>query len=80
MVPLDDILSISPEEGVWELTLEGELPAYLGGTYYLNGPGRFARGDFRYHHWLDGDGLLRALRINGAGSNTVAAMSGPGAM
>lgn len=37
----------------------------LEGTCYWNGPGRFARGDVRYRNWLDGDGLVCALRLGG---------------
>jgi all-trans-8'-apo-beta-carotenal 15,15'-oxygenase len=43
--------------------IEGELPRLARGTWYLNGPGRFAsEGDA---HWLDGDGLIRALTFSG---------------
>lgn len=35
----------------------------LEGTCYWNGPGRFVRGDLRYRNWLDGDGLVCALRL-----------------
>jgi carotenoid cleavage dioxygenase-like enzyme len=45
----------------------GTLPSYVDGTCYLNGPGRFARGSVRYRHWLDGDGLVCALRVSGDG-------------
>jgi len=46
--------------------IEGAIPAFIEGTYYLNGPARFSRGGLNYHHWLDGDGMVCALRINGA--------------
>ncbi len=53
-----------PEERTAEpLRLEGEIPSFLHGTYYLNGPARFSRGDVRYRHWLDGDGMVCALRF-----------------
>lgn len=45
--------------------IEGCLPVFPDGTWYLNGPGRFGRGGFRYAHWLDGDGLVRALTFSG---------------
>ncbi|HEV7892438.1 MAG TPA: carotenoid oxygenase family protein [Pyrinomonadaceae bacterium] len=45
--------------------VEGRLPDYLRGTYYINGPARFERGGFRYRHWLDGDGMVCALRFEG---------------
>lgn len=41
--------------------IEGQLPSFNSGTWYLNGPGRFALGGRPYRHWLDGDGLIRAL-------------------
>jgi len=43
--------------------IEGELPEFLRGTYYLNGPARFSRAGFKYRHWLDGDGMVCALRF-----------------
>jgi carotenoid cleavage dioxygenase-like enzyme len=43
--------------------VRGSLPAYVRGTCYLNGPGRFARGSVRYRHWLDGDGMVCALAV-----------------
>jgi all-trans-8'-apo-beta-carotenal 15,15'-oxygenase len=44
---------------------EGEVPAWLRGTYYVNGPARFRRGDLAYRHWLDGDGLVCSLAFGG---------------
>jgi len=41
----------------------GSLPPALRGVYYVNGPARFGRGGQRYDHWLDGDGMVAALRI-----------------
>lgn len=52
------------------LRVEGKIPAFLRGTYYLNGPARFARGDVRYRHWLDGDGMVVALRFGGDGDES----------
>jgi all-trans-8'-apo-beta-carotenal 15,15'-oxygenase len=42
---------------------EGKVPAWLRGTYYVNGPARFERAGLRYQHWLDGDGMVCALRF-----------------
>ncbi|MFL6197147.1 MAG: carotenoid oxygenase family protein, partial [Thermoanaerobaculia bacterium] len=47
--------------------VEGHIPAFLRGTYYLNGPARFERGGQRYRHWLDGDGMVCALRFDDGG-------------
>ncbi len=43
-----------------DLRIEGQLPAGLKGVYYRNGPGVMARGQERYKHWFDGDGLVQA--------------------
>jgi all-trans-8'-apo-beta-carotenal 15,15'-oxygenase len=49
--------------------IDGELPPGLRGTYYVNGPARFRRGDRVYGHWLDGDGMVGALRLDGDGAH-----------
>jgi all-trans-8'-apo-beta-carotenal 15,15'-oxygenase len=43
--------------------VEGEIPKFVRGTYYLNGPARFGIGDLSYKHWLDGDGMVCALHF-----------------
>ncbi len=43
---------------------EGRIPHFLCGTYYLNGPAKFERDNFRYRHWLDGDGCVCALKFD----------------
>jgi all-trans-8'-apo-beta-carotenal 15,15'-oxygenase len=47
--------------------VDGHVPPYVRGTALLNGPGRFSRAGLQYRHWLDGDGLLAALRFDGGG-------------
>jgi all-trans-8'-apo-beta-carotenal 15,15'-oxygenase len=42
---------------------DGAVPPHVRGTYYLNGPARFARNGTRYRHWLDGDGRVCAVRF-----------------
>jgi all-trans-8'-apo-beta-carotenal 15,15'-oxygenase len=70
---LERAFSAVPAERTAEpLALTGEIPASLRGTYYLNGPARFARGDVRYRHWLDGDGMVCALRFGGGGARLTA--------
>jgi all-trans-8'-apo-beta-carotenal 15,15'-oxygenase len=44
--------------------ISGRIPETLRGTHYVNGPARFRRGDFQYKHWLDGDGMICALRFS----------------
>ena len=45
----------------------GHVPAWLRGCYYVNGPARFERAGRRYQHWLDGDGMVCALRFTARG-------------
>jgi carotenoid cleavage dioxygenase-like enzyme len=42
----------------------GEVPDFVRGRYYLNGPARFGWDDFSYRHWLDGDGMILSLDFN----------------
>jgi carotenoid cleavage dioxygenase-like enzyme len=42
---------------------DGEIPAWLAGWWYINGPARFERAGLRYRHWLDGDGMVCAIRF-----------------
>jgi carotenoid cleavage dioxygenase-like enzyme len=70
---LERAFATVPEERSAEaLRLEGDIPSLLRGTYYLNGPARFARGDVRYRHWLDGDGMVCALRFSDEGAHLTA--------
>jgi all-trans-8'-apo-beta-carotenal 15,15'-oxygenase len=39
------------------------LPDFFKGTYYFNGPARFASKDLSYKHWLDGDGMVSVIRF-----------------
>jgi all-trans-8'-apo-beta-carotenal 15,15'-oxygenase len=43
--------------------IDGRIPDFVRGSYYVNGPGRFRRGEQRYGHWLDGDGMVAALHF-----------------
>ena len=64
---IERAFSFTPREQSYAVEeIDGEVPAHVRGTYYLNGPARFSRGGFRYRHWLDGDGMVCALRF-GAG-------------
>lgn len=42
----------------------GEVPDFVRGTYYLNGPAQFGMNNLRYRHWLDGDGMISRLRFD----------------
>lgn len=61
---LERAFDFVPEEGSYAVeAIEGDLPAWLRGVYYVNGPARFRRGDVAYRHWLDGDGFVGSLRF-----------------
>ncbi|HEU4388553.1 MAG TPA: carotenoid oxygenase family protein [Blastocatellia bacterium] len=47
--------------------IEGRAPAFLRGTYFLNGPARFEYNGFKYRHWPDGDGMVCALCLDHEG-------------
>ena len=61
---IERAFSIAPCERSYVVEdIKGEVPEFVRGTYYLNGPARFSRGDFRYNHWLDGDGMVCSLHF-----------------
>jgi all-trans-8'-apo-beta-carotenal 15,15'-oxygenase len=63
---IERAFSFTPSEQSYVVdNVEGEVPDYVLGTYYLNGPARFSRGGLNYRHWLDGDGMVCALRFAG---------------
>lgn len=65
---LERLFAFVPEERSYTVReVRGRLPEWLAGTCYWNGPGRFERGAQRYRHWLDGDGMVTALRFAGGG-------------
>ncbi len=63
---LERAFALEPNERAYEIeAIEGEVPEFVSGVYYLAGPGRFRRGDFSYRHWLDGDGMVCRLAFDG---------------
>src|SRR5205085_10935171 len=61
---IERAFSFTPREQSYAVEdVVGEVPGFVRGTYYLNGPARFSRGSFSYRHWLDGDGMVCALRF-----------------
>ena len=48
------------------LSIEGKLPADLRGRFYRNGPANFERGNERYQHWFDGDGMVQQFTFTGS--------------
>jgi all-trans-8'-apo-beta-carotenal 15,15'-oxygenase len=52
-------------ESCYEISgISGRVPAWIRGTWYVNGPARFERAGTRYKHWLDGDGMVCALNFD----------------
>lgn len=64
---LENLFLFDAKEDAYEIAPVGKIPEWLRGSYYVNGPARFHRGDFRYRHWLDGDGMVCALHFGGSG-------------
>src|SRR6266446_2398324 len=65
---IERAFALEPREQCYVIeNIEGEIPDFVRGTYYLNGPARFSRGGFSYRHWLDGDGMVCALRFEDGG-------------
>lgn len=46
-----------------QLKIEGKLPVDLQGMFVKNGPARHERGDIRYQHLFEGDGMLQQFVI-----------------
>ncbi len=65
---LERVFDFIPQEDSYLVEdIEGRLPSFLEGTYYVNGPGRFSRGGLKYRHWLDGDGMVCSLKFDSGG-------------
>jgi all-trans-8'-apo-beta-carotenal 15,15'-oxygenase len=61
---IEHAFSLEPREQSYSVSeIEGRIPTFIRGSYYLNGPARFGWEDFYYRHWLDGDGMVCALRF-----------------
>lgn len=61
---IERAFSFLPDEQSYVVEdIDGEIPEFIRGTYYLNGPARFSRAGFNYPNWLDGDGMVCALRF-----------------
>jgi len=61
LAPADHEADVAPR--VMRL-VHGRAPADLTGTLFRNGPGKFRRPGGSATHWFDGDGLMRAFRID----------------
>lgn len=61
---IEHAFSLEPRELSYTVDqIEGHVPTFIRGTYYLNGPARFELSGLQYRHWLDGDGMVCALRF-----------------
>jgi all-trans-8'-apo-beta-carotenal 15,15'-oxygenase len=61
---IEHAFSLEPSEQSYTVDeIEGRVPTSIRGTYYLNGPARFELEGFNYRHWLDGNGMVCALRF-----------------
>ena len=61
---IEHAFSLEPRELSYTIDeIEGRVPTFIRGTYYFNGPARFELAGLRYRHWLDGDGMVCALRF-----------------
>jgi all-trans-8'-apo-beta-carotenal 15,15'-oxygenase len=47
--------------------IDGRVPSWLRGTLFRNGAGRNDLGGHWFPHWFDGDGMISAIRFDGAG-------------
>lgn len=57
-----DLLS---EIEVPQLTVSGDVPAWLAGSLLRNGPAWFSVGGLRYNHWFDGLAMLHRFAFEG---------------
>ena len=65
---LDRVFFFDATEGSYEITgIQGKIPGWLRGSYYVNGPARFERAGRRCKNWLDGDGMICALSFTEEG-------------
>jgi len=46
-----------------DLKIEGKLPNDIEGFFYRNGPAKHERGDIRYKHLFEGDGMLQSFQF-----------------
>lgn len=45
----------------------GKIPQQLRGCFYRNGPAKHHRGEVRYRHWFDGDGMVQKFTLSDKG-------------
>ncbi len=55
--------STGQEVSIDQLPLKGNIPSWLKGVLYRNGPGTFNVGEHKYRHWFDGLAMLHRFAI-----------------
>jgi all-trans-8'-apo-beta-carotenal 15,15'-oxygenase len=65
---IEKMFSLRPSESSYLIhDIEGQVPSFIAGRYYLNGPALFSQSGLEYRHWLDGDGMVYSLRFEEQG-------------
>lgn len=49
------------------MTVQGRIPDACLGTVYRNGPALYERGQQRYQHWFDPDGMVQSYHLSKSG-------------
>lgn len=60
----NSFVNVPDSYGPTRVNFSDPLPEGLRGTLYRNGPARMSRGDTRYNHWFDGDGMVHAFSLH----------------
>ena len=55
--------SLTSEVEEFALPVTGDLPAWLSGALFRNGPARFEGGEIPFRHWFDGQAMLHRFAI-----------------
>ena len=61
---LPGFTTLNKELSYDNLEVQGTIPAWLGGTLFRCGPGKFEIGTHKIKHWFDGFGLLHRFTFN----------------
>ncbi|RXN32028.1 beta,beta-carotene 9, 10 -oxygenase-like protein [Labeo rohita] len=43
--------------------IKGEIPSWITGSFFRNGPGKFEFGESKFNHWFDGMALMHRFHI-----------------
>lgn len=56
--------SLNSEVEIDNLPVEGEIPRWLNGSLFRNGPAKFEIGQASYNHWFDGQAMVHRYSFN----------------